>query len=99
MDELNDITSLIRKDFQTPELYPTFPEKLTNEAELREKLKQLVSDLLDKDFALFLQLMYRIDISETALKEAMTKESYLEEITELIILREKQKVFYRKKYS
>lgn len=99
MENLNDITSLIRKDFQIPEIYPSFPEQITSEVQLREKLKQLIHYLLDKDFALFLQLMYRIDISEASLKEAMSQESYLEQIVELIIQREKQKVFYRNKYS
>ncbi len=65
-------------------------------------LDQYIQDLIDNDFEKLLQLLYRIDVSEVKVKEALClsgpkKASYT--IAKLIIEREEQKVNTRKKYS
>jgi hypothetical protein len=70
--------------------------------ELREKLEKIVAYLLDNDFERLLNAMYRLDINEEKFKIAMSGfsgNSISNEITNLIITREVQKLQTRKKYS
>lgn len=66
---------------------------------LREKLIPLIEQYLQYDIAQLLNLLYRIDISESQLKSALVQEKPAELICELIIEREIQKAksryFYR----
>ena len=69
--------------------------------ELREKLEKIVAYLLDNDFERLLNAMYRLDINEDKFKIALSgmgKKSISEEITDLIITREIQKLKTRMKY-
>jgi hypothetical protein len=70
---------------------------------LAEVIKLQVNFLLHKNYAGFLNLLYRIDLSEAALKKQTKIEPYIEFeliVAELIIKRELQKVvtkeFYKK---
>lgn len=70
---------------------------------LAEVIKLQVHFLLHKNYAGFLNLLYRIDLSEAALKKQTKIEPYIEFeliVAELIIKRELQKVvtkeFYKK---
>jgi hypothetical protein len=69
--------------------------------ELREKLEKIVAYLLDNDFERLLNAMYRLDINEDKFKIALSgmgTKVISEEITDLIISREIQKLKTRMKY-
>ena len=93
------VTSLIRKDFGITQ------DELTNYdhlESLRDRLEQIISYLLDKEFDRLLQAMYRIDIGEEQFKAALAIDPPSEvaaTITQLIIDRERQKAITRAKYS
>ena len=70
--------------------------------ELKEKLEKIVAYLLDNDFERLLNAMYRLDINEEKFKMAMSGLSgngISNEIVNLIIAREIQKIQTREKYS
>ncbi len=69
--------------------------------ELREKLEKIVAYLLDNEFERLLNAMYRLDINEDKFKIALSgmgTKAISEEITDLIITREIQKLKTRIKY-
>ena len=69
--------------------------------ELREKLEKIVAYLLDNEFERLLNAMYRLDINEDKFKIALSgmgTKAISEEITDLIISREIQKLKTRIKY-
>jgi len=69
--------------------------------ELREKLEKIVAYLLDNEFERLLNAMYRLDINEDKFKIALSgmgKKVISEEITDLIITREIEKLKTRIKY-
>ena len=69
--------------------------------ELREKLEKIVAYLLDNEFERLLNAMYRLDINEDKFKIALSgmgAKAISEEITDLIISREIQKLKTRIKY-
>ncbi len=69
--------------------------------ELREKLEKIVAYLLDNEFERLLNAMYRLDINENKFKIALSgmgTKAISEEITDLIITREIQKLKTRIKY-
>lgn len=70
--------------------------------ELKEKLEKIVAYLLDSDFEKLLNAMYRLDINEEKFKMAvsgLSGNSISNEITELIINREIEKLKTRAKYK
>ena len=92
---------LIQKDLNLPEadinvlMAPGMDQ-------LHAYLSRAVSELLDKDFNRLLIALYRIDVSEQKVAEAINNEAAGEiapRIATLIIERELQKVITRKKYS
>lgn len=69
---------------------------------LRYKLSRVVLHLLNNDFQKLLQILYRIDVDENAVKEAMIAddtELIAERIAKLILKRELQKAELRQRYS
>ena len=69
---------------------------------LRQFLKQQISFLLDHEFERLLQAMYRMDVSETAFKEALalpTGPDIVERLTDLVLEREMQKIATRRLYA
>lgn len=69
---------------------------------LRNKLIEVVHYLLNNDIQKLLTAVYRIDVSEQKFKSAMENENInliSENIADLILEREFQKVKYRKKFS
>lgn len=70
--------------------------------ELKEKLEKIVAYLLDSDFEKLLNAMYRLDINEEKFKMAvsgLSGNSISNEISELIINREIEKLKTRAKYK
>jgi hypothetical protein len=79
-----------------------FPTAPLSRNQFIEYLKPLISELLEKDFARLLQIMYRIDVSEKEF--ALTLQPNLEkdipaEIAELVYKRLLIKIKYREKYK
>lgn len=71
-----------------------------------EELKGLIASkletLINQNFEAFLRLMYRLDVSEVRVRDILTNEkSELIPISlaELVIEREQEKIYWRKKYS
>lgn len=66
------------------------------------KLSRVVLHLLNTDLAKLLHILYRIDVEEKAVKEAMIsddQELIAERIARLILKRELQKAELRQRYS
>ncbi len=93
---------LFEKDFQLESEYLQLSEKKEftyDDAFL--KIMRVVEDLLAKDFQQLVNVLYRIDVSEEKLKEALATsvDNPASVITKMIIERELLKVEFRKKYS
>lgn len=74
----------------------------TNLEALHFKLARVVLHLLNTDLPRLLQILYRIDVEEKAVKEAMVaddSELIAERIARLILKRELQKAELRQRYS
>ena len=69
---------------------------------LKEELKLAISHLMDADFAKLLNFLYRIDISETKIKQILScanPDQIAHLLAKAVIDRTKQKVITRLKYS
>ncbi len=74
---------------------------MDNYAALKEKIVRVMCHLLEYDPQRLVNLMYRLDADETRFKAALThssRESIADQLAELVLEREKQKVFWRNKY-
>ena len=92
---LTEALVLANKDFNLD-----IPETEVSTAEdFQLILTKLIRHLLDNDFESLLNGLYRIDVSEEKVKQAMSSSGdTAEEIALLIIERELQKVETRRKY-
>lgn len=93
---------LFEKDFQLEKDYLQLSKKKEytyDEAFL--KIMRVVEDLLAKDFQQLVNILYRIDVSEEKLKQALalSTDNPASIITKMIIERELLKVEFRRKYS
>ncbi len=107
MDNLNndDIKSLqkfVSKDFVREDDTSLIPnndfEKLE---EFKTYLIERLTDMLDNNFNLLVNTLYRIDISEQKLAELFggkNRENIPEKLADLIIERQIQKIHFRKQY-
>lgn len=72
-------------------------------SKLEAALATYLNELVVEDFNKLIGILYRIDISEekavAALANAPEKESAGETLAKLIILRQKEKIYFRKLYS
>lgn len=92
--ELVVMKSLLHKDLG-------FEDSTTNFDEFKENLQKFIHQLLDQDFELLLQALYRIDVKEEKVKEILTiedPENLSFAITELIFERQMQKAVTRMRY-
>ncbi|HBH23548.1 MAG TPA: hypothetical protein DDY13_09005 [Cytophagales bacterium] len=95
------LSRLISKDLSIDPNELEVAEK-ENLEDLHKQLTLLVRKLLDQDFQFLMNAMYRIDISENDLAEALNTpnpENVASEIASLVIRREMKKMETRKKYS
>lgn len=73
---------------------------LKEDKDFRCQLEYLVNHLIKNDFNRLVQVLYRIDVSETKLKKLLSENAGTDAtivITDLIIEREIQKIYSRKK--
>ena len=101
-DEIFSIQKFVSKDFVKTDNSSLIPnndfEKLE---EFRKYLTEKMKDMLDKNYNLLINTLYRIDISEkklAALFSNKNKESIPEKLADLIIERQIQKIEFRKRY-
>ena len=87
---------LTNKDFNL-----TIPQAEIQEVdEFHELLRKVISHLLDTDFERLLNGLYRIDVNEHKVKQALASNTDIAgEIATLIIQRELQKIETRQKYK
>lgn len=85
---------LIVNDFQLEKP----PAQYSDLEKLQNWLAEEVSLMIDQDFHRLLNILYRIDVSETKVKSAFAGENPSYDIAGLIIHRELMKVETRKKY-
>lgn len=105
MSQHNDLISslsLFEKDFQLEKSYLNLEaqEEIGYDHAFL-MIMRVVEDLMTKDFNRLINILYRIDVSEEKLKEALalSNDNPASVITKMILDRQLQKVATRKKYS
>ena len=100
--DIKQSLKLFEKDFQLEKDYLQLAkQKEYTYEEAFLKIMRVVEDLLAKDFQQLVNVLYRIDVSEEKLKQALalSTDNPASVITKMIIERELLKVEFRKKYS
>ncbi|HEX7358751.1 MAG TPA: hypothetical protein VF270_13645 [Ignavibacteriaceae bacterium] len=101
-DEIFSIQKFVSKDFVKLDNSSLIPsndyEKLE---EFRKYLTEKMKEMLDNNYNLLINTLYRIDISENKLAKLFSgknKESIPEKLADLIIERQIEKIKFRKRY-
>lgn len=101
-EEVSSVQKFVSKDFVKNDYSSLIPnndfEKLE---EFRKYLTEKMKDMLDKNYNLLINTLYRIDISEKKLSELFSsknKESIPEKLSDLIIERQIEKIEFRRRY-
>lgn len=92
------LISQLNKDFSLTGIDCVFNEKLCI-IELVSKLNENIAYLMENDFQTYLNLLYRIDISESKMKEIdeIEIDEISQRVTSFILIREWQKVWFKNK--
>ena len=90
----------LNKDFQLANIDKNISPSLAP-LDLKKELNSFILDLLTNNYDGYLNLLYRIDVSENELRKISSKilTETIEEISFLILKREFQKVWLKKRYS
>lgn len=78
----------------------TYEVQQNNHQSKREELIKLINELISSDFSSLIQLLYRIDVSETTLKQNLKQSDGVDSasiIADMIIERQLQKSNFTKK--
>ena len=98
--ESEEIIKLINDELAIDPIAIGLPEKISFE-ELKERLSIQINYLIEKDFQKLVSLLYRVDVSETKLKNLLLQypgENAGNIIAELIIERQLQKLKSRQEF-
>jgi hypothetical protein len=100
---IKDVITETKKSLSQPgfESLLNFNDALSLE-ELKKYLTEKIALMMEKNFNLLLSSLYRIDIDENKVKELFSgkiKTDIPEGLASLIIDRQLQKLYYRKKYK
>lgn len=102
-ENVNDAITLLNDHFDIRQTSLELKNNTLQTYELlRNKLIEVIHYLLSNDIEKLLTAVYRIDVQEDKFKSAMNGENIIfisENIADLILEREFQKVEYRKKFS
>ncbi len=101
VSKLNKIAGGLRISLEIPDDYPEIL-KINSRTEFHKAIAQLIEGMIENDFERFLSIMYRMDISESKLKEVLENSDPGEvysKIAELVIKREEEKIYWREKYK
>ena len=100
---VNEIVKFVEKDFLTADSTSLIPAAdLDSMEEFKKYLTEKLKFLLDEKFDTLVNILYRIDISEEKLSQLFSgknRESIPDELAELIIERQRQKILLRKLYN
>lgn len=94
---IQDTVSLVAQDF---ELNTAQPEEMT-ETELLQALANCIADMIEYRLEYLLSMMYRLDIDERKVNEALSplaEEAANIGLARLVIERQKQRAFTKKHY-
>lgn len=101
-EDIKSLQKFVSKDFVKDDDSSLIPnndfEKLE---EFKKYLIEKLKDMLDNNFNLLVNTLYRIDISEQKLSELFSgknRENIPEKLAEMIIERQLQKIQFRKQY-
>lgn len=101
-DDIKSLQKFVSKDFVKDDETSLIPnndfEKLE---EFKKYLIEKLTDMIDNNFNLLVNTLYRIDISEQKLSElfsAKNRENIPEKLADMIIERQLQKIQFRKQY-
>lgn len=101
-EEVFSIQKFVSKDFVKNDYSSLIPNNdFERLEEFRIYLTEKMRDLLDKNYNLLINTLYRIDISERKLAELFSsknKESIPERLADLIIERQIEKIEFRRRY-
>lgn len=101
-DDIKSLQKFVSKDFVKDDDTSLIPnndfEKLE---EFKKYLIEKLTDMIDNNFNLLVNTLYRIDISEQKLAELFggkNRENIPEKLADMIIERQLQKIQFRKQY-
>ena len=101
-EEIFSIQKFVSKDFVKSNYSSLIPSnEFERLEEFRKYLTEKMTDMLDKNYNLLINTLYRIDISEKKLSELFSsknKDSIPQKLADLIIERQIQKINFRKRY-
>jgi hypothetical protein len=93
----------MKKTETLPELVSLYLDTTAASPDLDQRLYQAVLDLLLHDTAALYQVLYRIDVSEAKVKavfeDAPLAEEAASRIVALIMARQQEKLYWRRKYQ
>ncbi len=95
-----DLLNQLQKDFELSGLSFEYTNSITTPT-LIEKLQKKIARLVQTNFDAYLQLLYRIDIPEKMMHSDEMQDSVelAKKSTFVILQREWEKVYFRKKFS
>jgi hypothetical protein len=100
-DSILMLQKQVYKDFEL--LSNRFPDNFLEENYSLEEIRFFIKDnltfVMEKNESKTLQLFYTIDIPEKQFLSLVSGENPIENLSEAILLREAQKVYFRMKYS
>lgn len=101
-EEIVSIQRFVSKDFVKNDYSSLIPNNdFERLEEFKKYLTEKMKDMLDKNYNLLINTLYRIDISEKKLAELFSsrnKELIPEKLADLIIERQIEKINFRKRY-
>ena len=101
-EEVFSIQKFVSKDFVKSDFSSLIPNNdFERLEEFRKYLTEKMKDMLDKNYNLLINTLYRIDISEKKLSKLFSsknKESIPEKLADLIIERQIEKINFRRQY-
>lgn len=101
-DEISSLQKFVSKDFIKNDYSSLIPNNdFERLEEFKKYLTEKMKDMLDKNYNLLINTLYRIDINEKKLAELFSsknKESIPEKLADLIIERQIEKINFRKRY-
>ncbi|MBK7631678.1 MAG: hypothetical protein IPJ23_13430 [Ignavibacteriales bacterium] len=101
-EEVYSIQKFVSNDFVKNDYSSLIPNNdFERLEEFRKYLTEKMKDMLDKNYNLLINTLYRIDISEKKLSELFSsknKESIPEKLADLIIERQIKKIEFRRRY-
>jgi hypothetical protein len=101
-EEIFSLQKSVSKDFVSNDYSSLIPNNdFERLEEFRKYLTEKMKDMLDKNYNLLINTLYRIDISEKKVSELFSsknKELIPEKLADLIIERQIEKIHFRKLY-